>query len=96
MRVFGGSFVRCESPFADWFVRWLRSCVRYERRTLRYVRSFNGSTVSFFELFKKDASGGNNISIFSTLQKAFNMTRSAFDALPMWKKTNLRKKAGLF
>ncbi|KAL9959859.1 hypothetical protein ACROYT_G033223 [Oculina patagonica] len=29
-------------------------------------------------------------------QKAFNMTRDAFDVLPMWKKTNLRKKAGLF
>ncbi|KAM7429985.1 hypothetical protein ABFA07_019226 [Porites harrisoni] len=27
---------------------------------------------------------------------AFNMTRTAFDALAMWKKTNLRKKAGLF
>lgn len=29
-------------------------------------------------------------------EKAFNMTRAAFDVLPMWKKTNLRKKAGLF
>ncbi|XP_068758253.1 uncharacterized protein [Montipora capricornis] len=29
-------------------------------------------------------------------QKAFNMTRAAFDVLPMWKKTNLKKKAGLF
>ncbi|XP_015749381.1 PREDICTED: supervillin-like [Acropora digitifera] len=29
-------------------------------------------------------------------QKAFNMSRTAFEALPMWKKTNLKKKAGLF
>ncbi|KAK2550638.1 Supervillin [Acropora cervicornis] len=28
--------------------------------------------------------------------KAFNMSRTAFEALPMWKKTNLKKKAGLF
>lgn len=38
----------------------------------------------------------NQMFLFSSLQKAFNMTRAAFDALPTWKKTNLRKKAGLF
>ena len=37
-----------------------------------------------------------NVCFSFSLQKAFNMTKSAFDALPMWKKTNLRKKAGLF
>lgn len=57
---------------------------------------------SLEELKQKPAPEGVDPSRLETylsaddFQKAFNMTRSAFDALPMWKKTNLRKKAGLF
>ena len=90
--LFGGFFVRYVCAFVHWFVSSLAVFVRYDRsvtfiakeRTDVTWRSSDRSTV------------WSTIYFFSTLQKAFNMARSAFDALPMWKKTNLRKKAGLF
>ena len=97
-------FLRLLVPFL--FVSLsLRPFVSSSLRRLGLSTCVSPSLLSFFSSFFVSSSLRHlfpcpsshlNVCFSFSLQKAFNMTKSAFDALPMWKKTNLRKKAGLF